>query len=74
MVIEIYELTDSAGLCRYVGQSRTAKKRHRWHVQAAHRGERGRQYTADCNAETLAITPTGRDALAYFGGENRARR
>jgi hypothetical protein len=44
MVIEIYELTDSAGLCRYVGQSRTAKKRHRWHVQAAHRGERGRQY------------------------------
>ena len=30
--------------------------------------------TADCNAETLAITPTGRDALAYFGGENRARR
>jgi transposase len=44
-MVEIYELLDPAnGACRYVGQSRNAKKRYEWHLTAAGRGNVGYVY------------------------------
>lgn len=45
MLVEIYALTDpETQVARYIGQSRSAKKRHASHIHAAKRNESGRVY------------------------------
>lgn len=58
-MVEIYELHDPRdGIVRYVGQSRSAVKRLRWHLWAAQYGYRGRVYNWLRVLLNLGLKPT----------------